>query len=214
MVPHTFVLGVWVASWPVNQSPAWVQVASVSCLCRARVVELLLCYCSMLIEYSCRTMNGHRAVSGHLKPHSKEVPMEQLCSLLQTGSIDVVQLPEPILLHVLSLNEHDCVWARQVCKAARDAFPHTTAVPVTAPMPVWAFQWMWHNKTPAEHITKVVAGRAAAADLPALAWLKSSSAHSSSGSSDTAQLFGPAVCASAAGAGHIHVLQWLRCADS
>jgi hypothetical protein len=133
--------------------------------------------------------------------------MDQLCSLLQTTAIELVQLPEPIVIHILGLNEHERVWARQVCKAARDAFPCATAVPVTASMPIWAFQWMWQNNTAPGQFSKVVAGRAAAADLPALAWLKSSSARSNS---DGPQLFGPAVCASAAEAGHIHMIQWLR----
>lgn len=138
--------------------------------------------------------------------------MEQLCSLLQTSAVGLVQLPNPIFIHILALNEHDRVWARQVCKAAKDAFPNTTAVPVRAPIPLWAFQWMWQHRTTPDTINKVVAGRAAAADLTALAWLRSINARSSTSSSDAAQLFGPAVCASAAGAGHIPVLQWLRCA--
>jgi hypothetical protein len=114
------------------------------------------------------------------------------------------------MIHILGLNEHERVWARQVCKAARDAFAATAAVPATNPMPLWAFQWMWQNRTSPEQHNRVAAGRAAAADLPALTWLKSSSTRSSSACNDAAQLFTPAVCAAAAGAGHVHVLQWLR----
>jgi hypothetical protein len=136
--------------------------------------------------------------------------MDHLHLALQTASIDDIQLPEPLILHILGLNEHERVWARQVCKAARDAFPGTAAVPATVAMPIWAFQWMWQNRTSLEQCNLVAAGRAAAADLPALAWLKSNSTRSSGTCMETTQVFAPAVCAAAAGAGHIHVLQWLR----
>eukprot|EP00882_Tetradesmus_deserticola_P007620 GHRQ01008025.1.p1 GENE.GHRQ01008025.1~~GHRQ01008025.1.p1 ORF type:complete len:391 (+),score=124.82 GHRQ01008025.1:1254-2426(+) len=136
--------------------------------------------------------------------------MKQPCSLLPTLSVDVVHLPEPIFLHILGLNKHDRRWARQVCKAARDALSATTAVPAAASLPLWAFQWMWKHQTSVQQSSRVVSGRAAGADLAALTWLKRSSTRSSSAVIDAAQLFGPALCAAAAGAGHIHVLQWLR----
>jgi hypothetical protein len=136
--------------------------------------------------------------------------MDQLHSALQTASIDDIHLPEPLVIHILGLNAHERVWARQVCTAARDAFPATAAVPATIPMPLWAFQWMWHNRTLIQQHNKVAAGRAAAEDVPALTWLKSISTRSSGACVDAAQVFTPAVCAAAAAAGHIHVLQWLR----
>jgi hypothetical protein len=69
---------------------------------------------------------------------------------------------------------------------------------------------MWHNRTLLQQQNKVAAGRAAAADVPALTLLKSISTRSSGACSDAAQVFTPTVCAAAAAAGHVHVLQWLR----
>lgn len=112
-------------------------------------------------------------------------------------------LPYSIIIRIMSLNEYDRIWHRQVCRTARESFvQHTTVVASSPSLPLWALQQMCKVNTSTSQRVHVAAGRAAAGDIAGLAWLRSSM--------DNCTVLAPPVCAAAAAAGNIQVLHWLR----
>lgn len=114
-----------------------------------------------------------------------------------------VQLPEALMLHILSLlpAAQQAYTARRVCKAACARLRHMTTISATsADLPLAALQEMFlHNATSMYKQWHLAAARAACGDLQGLQWL-----HSSGCAWDVR------VCSAAAHSGDLALLQWAR----
>ncbi|KAF8062649.1 hypothetical protein HT031_003978 [Scenedesmus sp. PABB004] len=130
-------------------------------------------------------------------PAGGEGPSEEAAS-----EAALLQLPEPLVLHVLSLWPPSLqAWcARLVCKAARERFRRAMVVSAACPeLPLAAVQEAWRAVRGHERQQwRLAEARAACGDVAGLAWLRGAGC-------DTRY-----VCWAAARAGQIAVLEWAR----
>lgn len=131
--------------------------------------------------------------------HASCVQMDALAA----ESEALPQLPETIMLHILSLLPavQQAYSARRVCRAARDRFKHITTVSACSPdLPLAALQvFFQHHAAGMYRQWDLAAARAECGDLPGLQHL-----HDSGCACDIR------VCSFAAKARHLPVLQWAR----
>lgn len=124
---------------------------------------------------------------------------------LQSFSLSTPQLPNSVILHILTiLPPQQLPWARFIHKAAHHEFISYKHVSASCQeLPSWTLQRMYAACTEDKQRHLLVQYRAAAGDAAAVQWLKNAPRMNPASCS-------PAVCAVAAGNGHIHVLRCLR----
>ncbi|KAF8062692.1 BGL1A [Scenedesmus sp. PABB004] len=124
------------------------------------------------------------------------------CLTLEGAPSPLPELPEPLVLHVLSfLPPALQAWAAKlVCRVARERFRGATVVSLRCPeLPLAAVQEAWRAVgIDEEQQRQLSAARAASADVAGLAWLRGAGCDMW------------AACSAAAEHGHLAVLEWAR----